>query len=153
MKRGKTRIGARPRTDSRPLKIREKLFLGDIHAAGDAKMLDAYDIVAIVNVGGGENLFPEKFAYLKIVMPDAENAALTQHLDAAVAFIEENRVRGGVLVHCKGGICRSASFLIAYLAKSENLSVTHAHGVVRGKKPTIRPRLTFLSAIEKWLNN
>lgn len=142
-----------PRGEPRPLKIKEKLFLGDIHAAANKKMLTELDIRSIVNLSGGDNAFPEAFTYLRIVIPDAETSNITQHLDAVVSFIELNRAKGGVLVHCKGGICRSASFLIAYLAKTEKISVVHAHGLVRGKRPTIRPRACFLSAIDKWLHS
>lgn len=134
----------------KPVKIEDKLFLGDIHSASNAQLLEAYGIVAIVNIGGGENKFPTQFAYLRISMLDREDSDIKKHLDVVVNFITEHRTRGGVLVHCKGGICRSASFLIAYLMRSEKLSVIHAHGIVKGKRPAIRPRPCFLSVIDKW---
>jgi protein-tyrosine phosphatase len=93
-------------------------------------------------------------------MKDDEKSNITQYLDQVVSFINLHRSGdsdsnsgGGVLVHCKGGICRSASFLIAYLMVTENLSIVHAHGAVKEKRPAIRPRPCFLSAIDTWAQN
>jgi hypothetical protein len=142
--------GGRSSPCSPCVKIIDKLFIGDIHSASDSDMLSFFGIVAIVNIGGGENKFPSEFKYLKIVMSDSDKSNIVPHLDFVVSFIRENRKVGGVLVHCKGGICRSASFLIAYLMVDQGLSMIHARGLVKEKRACIRPRPLFLSAIEKW---
>ena len=133
-----------------PVQIRNKLFIGDRSSASDVDTLLAYNVVAIVNIGSAKNKFPNRFQYLKIPMPDNEKSNIAQYLDQVVAFIDRQRKHGSVLVHCKAGVCRSATFIIAYLMKSEHLSLEQAHRVVKEKRSVIEPSPCFLAAVEKW---
>jgi hypothetical protein len=139
--------------DMRPVKIIDKLFLGDRLTSSDEKLLESHEIVAIVNVGGGQNHFESKFAYFNMHVEDKEEADFVgAGLKTALEFIDEHRKKGGnVLVHCKGCICRSPCVVIAYLAKYQSCTMTKAEGIVWGKRHAIRPRKTFLKAIAEWL--
>jgi protein phosphatase len=77
-------------------------------------------------------------------------APTTSQLHEAVAFIDENRLRGIVLVHCKIGYSRSAAVIAAWLmatgrAKSADEAIHHLRSV---RPPiVIRPEIHEALAI------
>ncbi len=137
----------------KPVKVLQSLFIGNVHSASNATVLKQYGIVAIVCVGSNFRVeqFPSDFKYHRVPVEDKEDADIAKHLTSVTDFIHANIKVGGVLVHCKGGICRSASFVIAYLARFHGMTVPNAHGYLKGKRSCVRPRSIFLTAIEKWL--
>ena len=79
---------------------------------------------------GGENLLP--------------------HLPVVFRFIEEGKHFGNVLVHCRQGVSRSASFVIGYLIKKNDFSVDEALGFVQGIRPIIQPNDSFVSQLRDY---
>jgi tyrosine-protein phosphatase len=49
-----------------------------------------------------------------------------------------------VLVHCKQGVSRSASLVIAYVMCKERLTFQQAYALVREKSPSITPNLMLV---------
>ncbi|GAA6002294.1 tyrosine/serine/threonine protein phosphatase PPS1 [Rhodotorula paludigena] len=71
-------------------------------------------------------------------------------IDEALAFIIKAREAGGkVLVHCKVGVSRSASIVIAYLQQELGLDLASAYLVVRSRRLNIliQPNLPFFGAL------
>ncbi|CAL1263822.1 unnamed protein product [Larinioides sclopetarius] len=69
---------------------------------------------------------------------------LHQHFDEAIAFIREALHAGkGILVHCKQGISRSATLVLAYLIVEEGMPLQEATRVVRQRRE-ILPNEGFL---------
>jgi dual specificity phosphatase 12 len=66
---------------------------------------------------GVQPFYPKDFKYKIISVADTSQSGLLRYFPAAVAFIREGIMRGGVLVHCYAGVSRSASCVIAYLMK------------------------------------
>lgn len=62
-----------------------------------------------------------------------------------ISFREEG---SKVLVHCKMGISRSASVIIAYVMKVKNWSLTKAFQYVKNKRGCIKPNENFLKQLE-----
>jgi atypical dual specificity phosphatase len=58
-------------------------------------------------------------------------------------FIEEGIKSKGVLVHCRFGISRSASFVIAYLMKSKCQTFLASYKEVKRKRDLIKPNSGF----------
>lgn len=135
----------------KPLKIIDKLFLGDHHTSKDLKLLKLNQIIAIANIGGGDNQYPSEFKYNKITMTDSDKSDIGLYLDNVLAFIHNQRQIGNVLIHCRGGICRSPSFIIAYLAKYEKMAIDEAIQLLKSKRKSIRPREVFINDIKSWL--
>jgi protein-tyrosine phosphatase len=69
------------------------------------------------------------------------------HLLTAIEFIEAAHQKGGkVLVHCRVGVSRSATLVIAYIMKHLDLSLVDAYLLVRAKRLNIliQPTILFM---------
>ncbi|GAA6031732.1 hypothetical protein JCM8097_001957 [Rhodosporidiobolus ruineniae] len=74
-------------------------------------------------------------------------------IDEAVAFIEAARLQGGrILVHCKVGVSRSASIVIAYLMKHVHLDLSSAYLLTRSRRLNIliQPNLPFMATLHAY---
>lgn len=135
-----------------PVKIIDNLYLGNRSTGQNLMLLKKHKIIAILAVGCNKLMYESDFKYLKLNILDSNSANISNYLDDAMKFICENIKNGNVLVHCQGGISRSPAFIIAYLAKYHNMTVTGAINHVKKIRKAIRPRQKFLDDIEIWLN-
>lgn len=65
--------------------------------------------------------------------------------DAALSSNSQNKV----FVHCARGISRSATFVIAYLMKSQHWTVNEAYAFLRRKR-RVMPNLGFMLCLGEW---
>lgn len=90
---------------------------------------------------------PEPFrppTYLKFDWHHNQDDML-HYFEQGFAFIDKAREEGvGVLVHCKQGVSRSASLVIAYLMKSQKMSFQNAYTFLKQKSPSITPNLQLI---------
>lgn len=64
--------------------------------------------------------------------------SIRPHIDQALAFMHEARQTGGkVLVHCRVGVSRSASIVIAYLMKHLQLDLVSSYLLTRSRRLNI----------------
>ncbi|GAA5976901.1 hypothetical protein JCM10908_005669 [Rhodotorula pacifica] len=71
-------------------------------------------------------------------------------IDEALEFIRTARQQGGkVLVHCKVGVSRSASIVIAYLMREMGLDLASSYLLTRSRRLNIlvQPNLPFIAAL------
>ena len=54
--------------------------------------------------------------YLKLDIEDKSHQSLVEYFDEVIAFIRKDK-KTNVLIHCRSGMSRSASFVIAYIMK------------------------------------
>jgi predicted protein tyrosine phosphatase len=89
--------------------------------------------------------------YMHIVIDDVPSADID--LDACADFIESvRRARGGngrILVHCRMGVSRSSTALIAWLVKYKMMSVPDAYRLVVARR-WVMPNVGFLHKLFKW---
>ena len=68
-------------------------------------------------------------------------------------WIEEMKEMGKtILLHCAAGASRSASFVIACIMKSKEISFTEAFLYVKEKRPCIQPNEGFIKELLKYEN-
>ncbi|KAF9363493.1 tyrosine/serine/threonine protein phosphatase pps1 [Mortierella sp. NVP85] len=79
--------------------------------------------------------------------------SLWNHLENCVAFVDEARkANARVLIHCRVGVSRSATIVIAYLMAHYNLSLVEAYLMVRARRLSviIQPNLLFMYELLQW---
>lgn len=55
-----------------------------------------------------------------------------------------------ILIHCRAGISRSATFSIAYLMRYYNMSLQTAYEYVKAKRPKINPNENFIEQLRQY---
>ncbi|RWS21286.1 protein phosphatase Slingshot-like protein [Leptotrombidium deliense] len=133
-----------------PSEICEYLYLGTEWNASNLEELKHNGITRILNVSREiDNFYPGMFDYYNVRVYDDETAELLRHWEETYRYIQEARKEGGkVLVHCKMGISRSASVVIAYLMKYKNWSLSKTLEYVKKKRNCIKPNTGFLEQLE-----
>ncbi|XP_062590846.1 uncharacterized protein LOC134252389 isoform X2 [Saccostrea cucullata] len=135
-----------------PTKIEDYLYLGSEWNASNMEELNNNGVGHILNVSREiDNFFPGCFVYQNIREWDSEETDLMKHWDKTFMFIKEARNRNSkVLVHCKMGISRSASTVMAYLMKEHRMSRQEAYDYVKEKRSCIMPNSAFWKQLETY---
>ena len=76
--------------------------------------------------------------YLYIPADDYEQFDLSQFFQKACDFIEKNRKKTNVLVHCMAGISRSATLVVAYLMKKYGYSMNSILTLLKRKRSIVK---------------
>lgn len=98
-----------------------------------------------------DNFFPGSFKYLNVRVYDDEKTDLLKHWDDTFKYITKAKNEGSkVLVHCKMGVSRSASVVIAYAMKAYNWDFETALLHVKEKRTCIKPNKSFLLQLETY---
>lgn len=91
------------------------------------------------------------FNYLNVRVYDDEKTDLLKHWDDTYKYITKAQKEGSkVLVHCKMGVSRSASVVIAYAMKAYNWDFSQAWKHVKDKRNCIKPNNNFLLQLETY---
>ena len=129
--------------------IQTKLYLSNYDFASNENLLSKINVSSILVCGSELKCkFPYKYNYLKLNLHDYENDSLLPHIEKSVKFIVDN-FSNGVLVHCKAGISRSPSIIIAFLIKSYKYTYDEAYEYVKSKRQKIKPNDKFISELKK----
>lgn len=124
----------------------EALFITSYWVASDEEALRKRNITHIVNSAADicDSCFPDKFQYLTYYLKDANGEEISLLFYKTLEWIHEAIVKGGrVLVHCREGVSRSATFVIAYLMWRQSLSFEAAHDLIRQARPICNPNTGF----------
>ncbi|XP_063378203.1 protein phosphatase Slingshot [Cydia fagiglandana] len=135
-----------------PTEIFDHVYLGSEWNASNLEELQRNGVRHILNVTREiDNFFPGVFDYLNIRVYDDEKTDLLKHWDNTFKYINKARNEGSkVLVHCKMGISRSASVVIAYAMKAYNWNFDKALKHVKAKRGCIKPNNNFLNQLETY---
>lgn len=93
--------------------------------------------------------------YIRIHLDDSPKTDIKRYFDRCINDIN-NFNDGNVLIHCHAGVSRSATICIAYMMKTNNLSLENAFRYVRSRRSIILPNYGFFQQLidyEKELNN
>jgi len=122
------------------------LFISSFQVASELETLQRHKITHIVNTAADvcENRFPEHFSYLTYYLKDTNNEDISLLFYRTLEWIQAAIVSGGkVLVHCREGVSRSATMVIAYLMWRGTLSFEAAHERIRKVRPICNPNTGF----------
>uniref|UniRef100_A0AAV2J4K4 protein-serine/threonine phosphatase n=1 Tax=Knipowitschia caucasica TaxID=637954 RepID=A0AAV2J4K4_KNICA len=135
-----------------PTEIFDHVFLGSEWNASNLDELQNSGVQYILNVTREiDNFFPGLFEYHNIRVYDEEATNLLEYWNETYKFITKAKKAGGkCLVHCKMGISRSASTVIAYAMKEYNWDLDTALDYVKDKRSITKPNPSFMKQLEEY---
>jgi len=91
------------------------------------------------------------FHILGIGIDDHINQNLSDSFDEVTELMRKYTTKNSkVLIHCRMGISRSASFVIAYLINYHNMTLLYALDYLKKKRPIIKPNDGFLQQLKRY---
>ena len=129
---------------SQVAQITPNLYLSGFVGASESTVLK-YGITCVITVCKEVPKLSIPFVEsIKLEVLDKPNEQLDRYFDFVADKINDVvSHKGSCLVHCVAGISRSASMIIVYLMKYQNMSLKDAHELVKSKRNFIRPNLGF----------
>lgn len=128
--------------------IPNKIYLGNNESAKNLELLKEHQITSILICGYFlSEFFPDKFTYKTLEFEDNEYEIIIFSLIKGIEFIENNQT---ILVHCREGICRSSSIVIAYIMFKEKKTYLEAEKFVKEKKSNIKPNENFVKQLKEF---
>ncbi|XP_038868225.1 protein phosphatase Slingshot homolog isoform X2 [Salvelinus namaycush] len=136
----------------KPSKIFDYLYLGSEWNAANFEELQKNNVGYILNITREiDNFFPESFSYMNIRVYDVEATDLLSHWKDTYTFINTARQSGkAVLVHCKMGVSRSGSTVVAYAMKEQRWPLEVALSYVRDRRPIVQPNVGFMKQLHTY---
>jgi protein phosphatase slingshot len=134
----------------KPSKIFDYLYLGTEWNASNWDELKGNRVGYILNITKEvDNFYPNEFVYKKIWVSDEATTELLIHWQKTFKFIKKAKDNGSVvLVHCKKGISRSSSTVIAYIMKEYGWSLNAALSHVKKRRNCITPNEGFMEQLQ-----
>lgn len=83
----------------------------------------------------------------RIVIEDTAAYSITPHFEVVDKIHEKLEQNRSVLVHCRQGVSRSATIVLAYLMKYQNMTLKTALEKVRELRPIVRPNIGFFNEL------
>lgn len=122
------------------------LYLGNRLSTSFSKEIGVNFIISI-----GSQSQDQTIENLHIGLRDDNTLNISKELDQITALIdnllENNKT---ILVHCKAGINRSPSFVLAYLCKYKNMSIDDGLIFILNKRKICK--FAFKEHVRQWLN-
>ena len=130
--------------------IHKQLYLGNILNVNRLQWLNQHNIQTIVCVASKDDVhIKDEIRAMKTVhqFEIVDHHHQTLAFDPIIQLIDASLQKGAVLVNCAVGISRSPAFVIAYLMKTQKLSLNDAYRIVKRARPKIGPNEGFMSQL------
>lgn len=122
------------------------VYISGYKVPSDRDCLHKHGITHIVNMAADvcENHFPDEFAYMTYYLKDSNNEDMSAIFYRTLEFMHGVVMRGGrVLVHCREGVSRSATMVLAYMMWRFKMPFDQAHECLRKVRPICNPNTAF----------
>lgn len=147
-----------PENNSRFLKPGTEIIPGKLHLtslveAENSSFLKDNKITAVLTINNEPAKIPaeiERSRDIKILyinLGDNCTSQIKNHFAEINSFINENDC---VLVHCYAGVSRSATAVLAYIMKNQNMSLQKALMFVKNKRHVICPNFSFMGQLKSY---
>ena len=129
--------------------ILPNLYLGPFITTKNKMLLNQLKITHILLIShSSESSFifpkhPESFIYANLNVAESLTCNVMSLFPSSAQFITQGIQSGGVLVCSNAGICRSPTFVIAYLIQQYNMTFVDAFVHVQNKRFCINPNEQF----------
>uniref|UniRef100_A0A3P8XLR6 protein-serine/threonine phosphatase n=1 Tax=Esox lucius TaxID=8010 RepID=A0A3P8XLR6_ESOLU len=135
-----------------PTEIFDHVYLGSEWNASNLEELQNSGVQYILNVTREiDNFFPGLFEYHNIRVYDEEATDLLAYWNDTYKFISRAKKAGAkCLVHCKMGVSRSASTVIAYAMKEYGWDLGRAFDYVKERRAVTKPNPSFMRQLEEY---
>ncbi|XP_078536142.1 protein phosphatase Slingshot homolog 2 isoform X3 [Lissotriton helveticus] len=135
-----------------PTEIFDHVYLGSEWNASNLEDLQNRGVRYILNVTREiDNFFPGVFEYHNIRVYDEEATDLLAYWNDTYKFISKAKKHGAkCLVHCKMGVSRSASTVIAYAMKEYGWNLDRAFDYVKERRHVTKPNPSFMRQLEEY---
>jgi protein-tyrosine phosphatase len=131
-------------------KITEKVYLGNAEGGKEREKLQDLGVTHILVCGYFlHEFFPEDFTYKTILLDDSADENISKYFKECLQFIESS---DKVYVHCRAGISRSSSIVIAFLMWKNQIGYTEARKIVKNARCCIYPNPGFEEQLRNFDN-
>ena len=128
------------------MNIIDNLFLGNMDNAKSIEFITNNSIKKIINVTVDVENYFDNINYLNIRVDDSKNVQLNIYFNRIFNFINDNK-EVNILIHCRQGKSRSASFVIAYLMYQYKMNLITAYNHVKNIRHIIQPNIHFMNQL------
>lgn len=122
------------------------VYIAGHQVAGDLDCLRRHQITHIVNMAADicDSSFPDHFRYLTYYLKDTNSEDISPLFYRTLDWMQRAVDTGGrVLVHCREGVSRSATMVLAYVMWRQGLSFEVAFQNLRKVRPICNPNTGF----------
>lgn len=123
-----------------------QLYISSYQTAANLEALQKNKITHIINAAADicDSCFPEQITYCNYYLKDTNQEDISLLFYRTLEWIQAAIDSGGcVLVHCREGVSRSATMVIAYLMWRFSLSFDAGHDRIRKARPICNPNAGF----------
>ena len=132
--------------------LKDRLALGDAESASDIATLRKNRIQAIItarNTLSRDDYGKHKIDILHLPLSDHHNSNIGKYFVPMWDFVERHMKQGHrVLIHCKAGISRSVTLVLAYLMRKCHLRLPQALEMIRNVRQCANPNPGFLQQLQ-----
>lgn len=133
--------------------IPNQLYLGNVLNVNRLQWLNQHNIQTIICVARKEDV---------VIRPDILSSKTVHQFDLrddheqrldfdpVVDLITESLRHGAVLVNCAVGMSRSPAFIMAFLMKTQHLTLNEAFVAVKRARPKINPNASFMRQLAEY---
>jgi len=128
------------------------LYLGGVDAVADTERVSDQGIRAVVcclrDMEFPAKDFSKDLKYCRVDVEDMSREPIELFFPEATEFIHSRVSRDQpVLVHCRAGVSRSASVVMAYLMTYQGYSLHDAFFLVRSRRSCVSPNIGFMEKL------